>query len=483
MKIIRYIIAAICLAAGLSATFRFDGIAGFLAGVSADREISAFMMLRMRIVLISFFPVGLALLFREQVFWFIEKINSYLVRYGPGTFLSRVLWLAVILRVGALLIMPFHLWGDYGAYDELGWNLAQTGCYCVDGIATAYRPPGYPFVLAMIYTLIGHKPAWAAGYNIIFSIIIVASSYGLARELFSERIARWTALMLAVIPSQILFCNLLASEIVFTALLVLAIMIAVRFHDKYSTGSFIVAGIILGGALLIRPIALPVLGLIFLHFVLNRGISKKLVMSFGAGILAFMIVVGPWMLRNYEVKGTATISTISGINLLAGNSPGAGFGWNPGAVGNLPIGDPEKEVMVDQIGRKRAWEYIKANPGSFVVRGIMKTAYLFAVDLEGVDYHLREDAELKRFGSYSYSGVFMQVIYFLVLAAGIFGIYFSARKGFAKNSAVLWLTILYWIAVHFVFYAEGRYRFPIMPMIVIYGSYFLAEYGSKYAKE
>ncbi len=472
MKIVMSIIAAILFAIGLVALLSFDSLAGRLIALSPDSQISPFMLLRLKIVLISFLPVGLVLLFSTALLRPLKAADRWLASLSPGSFIIKALVAAFFLRTLAVLFYPFNLWIDYSAYDELARNLIQFGCYCIDGIPTAYRPPGYPVFVAGIYKIFGTNPHLAAAFNIIPSLIIMLFSYFIARRLFGERPARWTAIILTLFPSQILFCNLLASEILFTALMIVALYLIIK---EDSLTCWIVVGIFLGLSVLVRPVSILLIVIPLIHFAITKTLNPRRLLLFVAAVLALLLAIFPWMYRNYSQKGTFTISTISGINLLAGNSPGAAFGWNPASVEGLPIGNPAKEAYVDSLARSRAFEYIKHDPAGFIKRGIMKTAYLFAVDLEGVDYQLKESSENTSANVFFIFGVLVQSYYLLISLFSIAGLLVMIKRGKWKETGVLWLIILYWIAVHFVFYAEGRYHFPIIPILAMYAAYHLTK--------
>jgi hypothetical protein len=73
--------------------------------------------------------------------------------------------------------------------------------------------------------------------------------------------------------------------------------------------------------------------------------------------------------------------------------------------------------------------------------------------------------------------VILHLPYAAVLLLGTFGLICSARKD-EKIFFFLRALLLYWLAVHLVFYADARYRFPIVPIFILaaaYGWYILRE--------
>ena len=110
----------------------------------------------------------------------------------------------------------------------------------------------------------------------------------------------------------------------------------------------------------------------------------------------------------------------------------------------------------------------------------MKSVYLFAVDLEGVDYQLKEASENNHGNGYVIFGVLVQSYYIAVVLFSICGLLIIIGQKKWKDTGVLWLIILYWMAVHFVFYAEGRYHFPIIPILSMFTAFYIAEKAIKH---
>jgi hypothetical protein len=39
----------------------------------------------------------------------------------------------------------------------------------------------------------------------------------------------------------------------------------------------------------------------------------------------------------------------------------------------------------------------------------------------------------------------------------------------------LWVTILFWTAVHFVFFGHARFHFPIMPIVATFAALYIVQ--------
>jgi 4-amino-4-deoxy-L-arabinose transferase-like glycosyltransferase len=109
--------------------------------------------------------------------------------------LPLVLMLALILRLGVLLAFPgvfnFEQTGAVhgsAAYDEYAQNLLATGVYGrVPGEPDAWIPPGYSYVLAAVYALVGRGGVQVGVFHTILDLIAIVCLYYIGVMLFGRQ--------------------------------------------------------------------------------------------------------------------------------------------------------------------------------------------------------------------------------------------------------------------------------------------------------
>ena len=100
-------------------------------------------------------------------------------------------------------------------------------------------------------------------------------------------------------------------------------------------------------------------------------------------LIVTILVVSPYLIRNYYQFNTFTITKSFGYNLLKGNNPDFKVEGNPGFIEKefnrekLRIKtDKNYEIKLDNFYREKALEFIKENP-SFYVKNYFIRQYLF----------------------------------------------------------------------------------------------------------
>src|SRR6185369_388785 len=89
---------------------------------------------------------------------------------------------------------------DEGDYLQLSDGVARTGRYATAGLqSTAFRPPGYPYLLAVVRTVTDSVTVLRA-LNVIFLAVVVWASWWLARRIAGPAAAALAAPLVAVYP-------------------------------------------------------------------------------------------------------------------------------------------------------------------------------------------------------------------------------------------------------------------------------------------
>ncbi|MDH4034677.1 MAG: glycosyltransferase family 39 protein, partial [candidate division Zixibacteria bacterium] len=517
-KWIRQTSGIVLLLIGLTSAIAFDRIARWFFFISPDGDIGDATMLELRVVLASLGVIGFYLFFRGGVHRFFRWLHHHINTSSTADFLTIVLSAGLILRVLVILCMEIPLYIDYQGYDELAWTWVQQGGYYNGEHLTGYYPVGYPFFLSRLYYLFGHAPLAGVLANIFLSLCIGWLSYRIAGRIFGEKTGRWCLLIMMFFPSQILFVNLLASEMLFTPLFLLSLLMFIPADARGIQGWFkggvmrphvtpalqsegrqasrltaplpqrrltrsmgdyllpIAGGVLLGLATLTRALT-QVYWLVLLPlFFLQSGSLKKAATQTVLVLAALALVVTPWIVRNHQAVGRARVSTNGGINFMIGNNPGSGMGWIEVDSVEFNTHDATREAYIDSVGWRRGWAFIRQDPVAFLKRGLLKIGYFFAGDLTAIHYQMKQAAENSRVDWSVLVAMYSQGYYIMVLLFGGFGLVVYARSsGRRPGGYLLWVTILFWTAVHFVFFGHARFHFPIMPMIVTFAALYIVD--------
>jgi acetyltransferase-like isoleucine patch superfamily enzyme len=241
-----------------------------------------------------------------------------------------ILVLGLALRLGVILLAPLpshegvtHY--DDNRYDALAWSVAQGNGYRnTFGQPEIKDPPLLPLVSACLYRVFGHHRIAVYLLQVMLSVITVALLFLLAEELVGRDAAFLAAGLTTIHPDLIVYTNLLLTETLFIFLLCAAMLVWVRTIRRPTVPRWAMTGDLLGLAALTRPLAqLLVVLVVAVTIVLWRSAPRPRyqVKMLAACLLAFLVTIAPWTLRNHLVfDRLVPITTGSGIALWVGTN-------------------------------------------------------------------------------------------------------------------------------------------------------------------
>ena len=410
-------------------------------------------------------------------------------RRFAGPALALLLLAAVATRL--LWIGSFH-WqsvNDAGWYHQRAVDLAHGLGYLAGGHATAYYPVGYPAFLAGLFLLFPADQMTVALANVALGVGLVLVSLPLFRALgFSPAAARWSALLIALCPTLILYSSLEMTETLFTFLLACgtALLLAARRRAWVA----LAAGLLFGAATLVRSQVLFLPAAMLLLLVWLQPLPARRAARIAALLyLALAVVVLPWTVRNWLVLGSpALVSTNDGANLLLGNNPysqwGSGYSVSPPLTRDLEgVMYSEGRTPPDEIGwerrvRARALAYIAETPLHYLLLWPRKIQRHFGADDLVFEFNARQaalagyDISNRRTAIIALRDLFHDTQIALLLAGLVIAIRFRPLR-----LAILFcaLPTVYFAALSCVFFGEPRFNFPAIPFMIGGGVFVLAE--------
>jgi Dolichyl-phosphate-mannose-protein mannosyltransferase len=406
----------------------------------------------------------------------------------PSAFVVATFALAAVLRLVVLFGIRWQPSFDDAWYFRTAVDLASGRGYLNDqGNPSAYFPVGYPATMAAGMSLLGTSFKAAQFINVLFSLGTMACVYAIVRALSDGRkLATLAAALFGFLPNQIVSCVVTMSEITFTFVLTLGVLVALSRASERSRLMSLVVGLVFGWATLIRPQALlvPVIVIPAIAFVRHGGrhFVKAAIVRVALTMLALGAVVAPWTYRNYEVFHTfVLVSSNGGENLLIGNNPEATQHYTAPAtfypkgldIWKLP------ELERDRIGGTLAKAYLRAHPLHAVLVSPKKIWYMYRSDLGVTNWIWEAYGESKTPLYYLAQGL-TQAGYLAVLGAAFLWLALGLRKPLSDPGDRLLRVVLvavggYFTLVTMVFFGDARYHQPIMPLIAIAAAYFVAE--------
>jgi Flp pilus assembly protein TadD/4-amino-4-deoxy-L-arabinose transferase-like glycosyltransferase len=414
------------------------------------------------------------------------------------TILSTVALLALVVRlvyIKQISHAPFFdlRLGDAESYHRWALRIAN-GDWLGEGVF--YQAPLYPYFLAAVYKASGDSAAMVRFVQAVIgtgSCVLLAAA-GMA--LFGEYGAVAGAL-LAIYPPAIFMDGLLEKSTLVSFFTAALLYLLSARHVRFREFS---AGIVLGLLSLTRENALLIAAPVLSWFLMGdeqslsddshgtRRLSWRAAAAFLGGCALVLLPVGA---RNYAVGGEFELTTSQfGPNLYIGNHAGAqGFydSLVPGHGSAADERDDATRLAEEVSGRTlrpsevsafwtaRALEFIRTQPGAWLRQLARKLA---------LTYNAGEIADTESQHVYAESSSLLRA-----LAPLSFGVIFCLAAFGVCMTINAWrrLWFLYAIALTYtlsiiIFYVFARYRFPLVPVLILFATGGLVAWREKPAR-
>jgi 4-amino-4-deoxy-L-arabinose transferase-like glycosyltransferase len=432
----------------------------------------------------------------------------------PSTFLvlSRLLFLALVIRTLVAWLGFGDLSGDPDAYARLARNLAISGTYGFESFGnefapTAFRPPLYPWLLSwLVWNGQLSLPA-VASLHILLGVTTVGLTYlvGLRLRLHYAWLA---AVAVTIDPLLLRGSQLVMTETLATFLAVLAWWLwligrspntpeACSPHLRSRHHWLAISGCsgVLGLSILARPTGAPwvfMCAILLLFFGCNcwkRRINDCAILG-----IAVLICIAPWTLRNFSYLGSPVWATThGGYTLLLANNPslythfsnnGPSRAWDPQHFHDAwarrfsivdtnalttdeywlqPIASPPldmtmtpgvyHEVVDDKLAYRAARSTIERRPAMFALSCLYRVTWLWAL----WPYDGAIGAKEWLIGGW----------YAVAFAIAIWGLGTILHTGSYREWMIAFALMISLTCVHSIYWSNMRMRSPAMPAVML----------------
>lgn len=398
--------------------------------------------------------------------------------------------LAVVILVGLALRVAWVLWVsrepqgiflDPTRYLGYARQIADGNgmTESLTGDPTAYYPPGYPWFLGIVTWVsrpFTDEPWLAAGLiQAVLGTVSIALVASVAKRLAGPVAALVAAVLYALYPNLIFHTGALLGETLYNVLFLafLALLLSRPWDAGFHPGRIVACGVLLGLAVMVRPISLAVIPVVVLCWLAARKDHRVTIRWTLALLLGVVVCILPWTIRNeIRLHAFVPISTNTGDNLCIGHADGATGAFQPleaceteyEFLDGLPAelgSDKEKQRialrgMVDNIDRE-PWLLWRRTYYMWVRDGDHDG--LFAVQSYRQDRWMALPTEARLIW-------IADRVYWVVVAAGLVGLVQLARRR-EPEALVLVGSTLVTALIPLLFFGDQRFKVPVIPLLII----------------
>lgn len=396
-----------------------------------------------------------------------------------------ILVVALVARIGVLVATPdFEPLFDAADFDRHAESIANGDGYPrsqlgVDG-PTAFRPPGYPVVLAAV-DLVGG--GWTAMriLGALLGVATVALIFLIAQRIWDRRVAVVAGGIAAVFPPLVVLNVSLLSEVLFLPLALASIWAVLAFRDDRRLRWAAAAGVLCGLAVLTRVNGLPlVLALAFGVWVLSPRFSRRALVAPAVVVLAMVLTLLPWVVRNtLEFDRLVGVSTGGGY-ALAGTyneesrerADHAGRPFSPNRLRTFQDEFRRRDLDEDELVGEmngQATDFMKDNPGYVVKTVLWNVPRVFDVERSDEFERAFASSQVQAVGVENIDSpfVYLLALYAVVLLAVAGAVVQARGSGLRRAPSFVWAAPLLLLIPPLVIYGLPRYRAPVDPFLVL----------------
>jgi len=392
--------------------------------------------------------------------------------------------IAFVLRVVWIFITGSHIHPQTWEYEEAAVNLLNGRGFTFLHLGVPYFapfPPLYTFFCAGVYFITKHSFLILELFQAAISAFICVIIFRIADSIFSRSAAILSAILAAFHPGIIIYTAKLHPLVMDTFFISLTVLAFLKLRSDFSIKNQIAAGVISGLCMLTRSTIVLFLFFAIIWFFYQKAYPKRKAI-FGCFVVLFVsfLVILPWTIRNYVIhRQLIFIQAPAGELFWRGNNINAsGSSYKADGRTILESASPEflkKLHGLDDMGqnklfKKEAFNFIKIHPFKAVGLFIKKSYYFWWFSPQsGIEYPK------------AYLSIY-KILYSGILLFAISGIIFSLSSKINNIRCGAWLIVLLFISISFaqsIFYVEGRHRWAIEPLLLIFTAHGLIEIKDK----
>lgn len=399
----------------------------------------------------------------------------------------------LLVALAALVIRGIYLWiyaglPEWSMLTVDNWyhhNLAQVFADGnLLGDTTFFRAPFYIWSLGLLYALFGSSIWVGRLFGLIVGVGSVFLTGRIGQRLFSTRVGSVAGLLHACYPIAIYFDLELLLDPLFTLLVQLTILQFLRWWDAPSPIRIGLTGLLLGLASITRPTALVFLPVILTVVLIKRD-SHFRVRQVVLLLAGLVLMIAPITIRNMVVGGEPVlIASQAGINLYIGNNEASdgqsavmpqpyGHNWQIADISlkaEQAAGHSLKPGGVSSYWTGRALDWMIEQPTAFIGLYLKRVYFFFANNEPSNNRNIASF-----FGRVPLLG-YNPLSFGILLTLSVLGVVAHWRDNRAMR--VLVALVLVYILAAALFFMNGRFRLPLLPIFFVCGSAGLWALGS-----
>jgi 4-amino-4-deoxy-L-arabinose transferase-like glycosyltransferase len=398
-----------------------------------------------------------------------RRCGEWLTAHGTTIALVAV-GLSFVIGAGYSVVLGGSLrFYDEHVYVGIVQSMAHGHGYSLDGTGpTAYRPPGYLFLLLPVYLVTGGSVLAMRFVGVLALTGSVWLTFLLGRRMHTAGTGALAAVVVACYPLLIYTATTLYPQVPALFLLLLTLELAARAlpEDGLSTRRRLVVAVLAGlvGGLLVLTV--PTFGVTAVGLVAwlawrqharARHIAWRTVAVL---IVALAVLPAAWCARNaVAMHAFVPVSTNDGVNLLLGNSPNATADSGT-SVDLSPYQQQAKgldEVGQDHFYSDQAVAWIKQHPGSAAVLYAGKVANNFSY---------ADDLATSGEGG-SARNLVAAISYYPILLLAVARIVLYRRWPLRPTEKLVAWTIVVNVLLLAVFFTRLRFRVPLDALTIV----------------
>jgi len=393
---------------------------------------------------------------------------------------NKLIYLIIISTVTR--IFSIYLFGakeisnEWGVMVEVMEENQMIGFRKVEGeiMPTIFMPPLYPvflFLVKQLFNNLNYYLLIIQFIQLIFSIIGVIYLIKILSNFFSEKISYIGAYIFALFPLNVYAISQISSVTLQILLMIFYIYYFINSLKISSKKNIILFSLFSACLILLRGEFF-----VFYFFTLFYFFFKKKIHLVISSFIITLLLISPYLIRNYLIFEVITVTKSSGFNLFKGNNPLSR------AEGIPMLDDVEKisqetqekikkirpqdkyDLIIDKLYREEAIRFILDNPIRYIKLYLIKFFSFVFIDFTATYPN--------------YYNVFHLLPKIIISISSLIGIFLT----FKKKSVLRFFSLYYLLngLILSIFFILPRYSLALLPIQVILTCYFLNLYKLRF---